>query len=1009
LTPPAAAADNQALTEIASFIASQNTEAVMRDIRSSSSRGAGLAAVFVVALVVFIHLTVLVLVGCRPERSPQHAIGSKAKQTHDVVVTSVSVPSSCVKGDTVRVTVALENRGNSTEAFQVTLTDVTEGKEIGRKSLTLSAAGEGGIDAVPDLIVTGEDPGDYFGGFAYSGDVNGDGYDDLLVAGASRFNQHRGRLYLYCAGPDMDDRADKVFTGESVENYFGEGASLGDVNGDGYADVIAGAPGYSNWQGRVYLFYGGPDMDTDVDVILDGERGTQGWFGCHMTVGDVNRDGCDDILVSATLLNDKKGRVYLFYGGNPMGTAPGKIFDGENAGDYFGQRTSIGTDVDGDKHGDVLIGTRWWPGGRRRGHAYLYYGAPNTDMDAVCDVVFEGENEEDEFAAGVDLFDIDGDGHGDVVISARKWPSGNMQGRVYLYWGSSRATMDNVADVLFTGEADTFSTLGGDHVVAGYVNDDKYGDIVVPAYGYYQFSGHGRTHLFYGATKSSIDNILDQGFTGEGPQNLIMYASVADFNGDNCGDIAVGGWGYPNGTNQGRVWLYYGRPPSSTDITLHWDTTNASVGEYILGVKTTPVANKDRTMRSTKTITVKVQQDEKHREGEPHPGDLQKGPAKGVELQQTVTPSTEKPTKSLTLAAVGGDIHQVQLCLGRGADINEKTISGDTALHYAIKYRHREVAELLIAKGADVNSRNRDRETPAHLAIKTDQREVLDLLVAKGASVSPVHVAAYRGDLAAIREPIKKKVSIKVTDEGGLTLLHAAASGGQKEVVAYLLEKGANVNACDRKKQTPLFCAAAAGHKEVVNLLLAKEAAVNPPREPDRWTPLYAAVSAGRRDVVETLLSKGGDANAKALTGNTPLHSAALKGDRDLTELLTVKGADLNAAKASSGNTPLHLAVAAGHAAVVELLATKGTRLNIKNSDGFTPLHYAVSASRLSWWETRVGDSSTPNDLAIAKLLVTHGADVNTKSNDGATPLSLALNGGPTEIVDLLRKHGAKE
>ena len=99
----------------------------------------------------------------------------------------------------------------------------------------------------------------------------------------------------------------------------------------------------------------------------------------------------------------------------------------------------------------------------------------------------------------------------------------------------------------------------------------------------YQFSGHGRTHLFYGATKSSIDNILDQGFTGEGPQNLIMYASVADFNGDNCGDIAVGGWGYPNGTNQGRVWLYYGRPPSSTDITLHWDTTNASVGEYILG------------------------------------------------------------------------------------------------------------------------------------------------------------------------------------------------------------------------------------------------------------------------------------------------------------------------------------------------------------------------------------------------------------------------------------------
>jgi hypothetical protein len=66
-----------------------------------------------VKVIVSIHLTVLVVVGCRPERSSQHAVSSKAKQTHDVAVTSVSVPSMCVQGDIVPVTVTVENQGNS--------------------------------------------------------------------------------------------------------------------------------------------------------------------------------------------------------------------------------------------------------------------------------------------------------------------------------------------------------------------------------------------------------------------------------------------------------------------------------------------------------------------------------------------------------------------------------------------------------------------------------------------------------------------------------------------------------------------------------------------------------------------------------------------------------------------------------------------------------------------------------------------------------------------------------
>jgi ankyrin repeat protein len=140
-----------------------------------------------------------------------------------------------------------------------------------------------------------------------------------------------------------------------------------------------------------------------------------------------------------------------------------------------------------------------------------------------------------------------------------------------------------------------------------------------------------------------------------------------------------------------------------------------------------------------------------------------------------------------------------------------------------------------------------------------------------------------------------------------------------------------------------------------------------------------------------------------------PLHVAALKGDKDMVELLIHKSADLNVGSVPWLNTPLHLAVVAGHRDIVELLATKGADLDTKNADGFTPLHYAVSPRRLSWWETRIGESSTPNDLAITELLITRGADVNIKSDNGATPLSLAEKDGRVEIVGLLCKCGAKE
>ncbi|MHC4539108.1 MAG: integrin alpha, partial [Planctomycetota bacterium] len=208
-----------------------------------------------------------------------------------VVISNVSVPSTCVQGDTVPVVVTVENRGEHRETFEVTLTDTTYDKGVASRSVMLSATDKGQVDEVADLILTGENPGDKFGTYNFSGDINGDGYDDLLVAGASRYNNNQGRVYLYFGRPKMDGIPDLTITGKSPGDYFGEVGPMGDVNGDGYDDLVVGTPGYKDMQGQVYVYYGGSRMDHLADLILDGET-VQNRFGRSIALGDINNDGC---------------------------------------------------------------------------------------------------------------------------------------------------------------------------------------------------------------------------------------------------------------------------------------------------------------------------------------------------------------------------------------------------------------------------------------------------------------------------------------------------------------------------------------------------------------------------------------------------------------------------------------------------------------------------------------------------------------------------------------------
>jgi ankyrin repeat protein len=535
------------------------------------------------------------------DRGHQEIVELLRKQflVHDAAVTDISGQSSCKKGSSVPITVTVENQGNYSETIQVKLTDVTEGKHIETQSVTLAARCQSASDA--DVIFTGEAAAttQYGNHFEEITDINGDGYGDILMGGGSRWGSNRGRCYLYYGGPDMDAKPDKIFTGENTDDYFAEYIATGDVNNDRYSDVIVGAPGYESFQGRVYIFYGGPDMDEEPDKILDGEAGHAGWFGRVLVSGDINNDGYADLAITANHMHEQRGRVYLYYGGPDMDDIPDKSFDGENALDLFGKSLALGQDVNGDGHGDLLIGSWDYPGNLDRGRAYLYFGGP--DMNEMPDKIFTGENNGDRFSNDSYLADVDNDGFADVIVGALSHE--NSRGRIYIFHGE--ADMDTNPDKILNGEAAPARASLGGAINCADINNDGYADILAGGYSYYATARTGRAYLYYGGSRTSMSDIAAHIFDGESPNNRFgNEVALGDVNGDGLAEVVVGAWGYNDA--QGRAYLFYSPFENKKDIIFNWDTTNASIGKHTLKVQIQPVEDENDTADNVRMITIDV-------------------------------------------------------------------------------------------------------------------------------------------------------------------------------------------------------------------------------------------------------------------------------------------------------------------------------------------------------------------------------------------------------------------
>ena len=443
------------------------------------------------------------------------------------------------------------------------------------------------------------------------GDVNGDGYDDLLVG--ANYNDdgsnNAGQVYLIlgkASGWGMDNslsNADASFVGEDADDYAGWAvSSAGDVNGDGYDDFLIGA----SWDedggfgaGQVYLVLGktsGWNMDTSLstaDASFIGEAESNHAGHSVASAGDVNGDGYDDFLIGADGWNGSggnQGQVYLILGkasGWSMDIDLSSVdasFIGEIGGDYAGHSIAAAGDVNGDGYTDFVIGANLNDeGGYHAGQVYLILGktsgwAMDTPLSSV-DASFLGSTDDIAGRSVSSAGDVNGDGYDDFIIGASRGAEGggDQTGKVYLILGmASGWTMDtnlSYSNASFLGE-DVGDRAGYSVASAGDVNGDGYDDFVIGApWDQVSSTYKGQVYLIFGKASSwSMDTNLstaDASFWGEsGDYAGYSVASAGDVNGDAFNDFIIGAYrSNDGGQDQGEAYLVLSDQTGATNGT----------------------------------------------------------------------------------------------------------------------------------------------------------------------------------------------------------------------------------------------------------------------------------------------------------------------------------------------------------------------------------------------------------------------------------------------------------
>jgi len=250
----------------------------------------------------------------------------------------------------------------------------------------------------PDKILYGQN---YSGGAQYSGgnsrnvDFNGDGYADIIASSSGPEMFFNGQVDIFFGGEAIDSIRDFHIQG-NVGNEFGLYKAVGDINGDGFDDLIV-SRNMQQFEGPFMyeIYLGKLNMDTvkDYEIIETYDK----WLTYPCANGDINNDGYDDLIIPTNNVN-----IYF-------GTQNGKLSLNDQIEHSYDITHLFYCDINNDGFSDICISIR------NENRVYIYYGSAEFDIEP--DIILEGDNPEDYFGEyGCNLGDFNGDGKNEIII-----------------------------------------------------------------------------------------------------------------------------------------------------------------------------------------------------------------------------------------------------------------------------------------------------------------------------------------------------------------------------------------------------------------------------------------------------------------------------------------------------------------------------------------------------------------------------------------------------------------
>lgn len=386
-----------------------------------------------------------------------------------------------------------------------------------------------------------------------SGDVNGDGYNDFIISKNDNndFILYDGEVYIYFGNPNINSTPHVILTGIENEMFGGYNATIaGDINGDGFNDVIVSAiAAEPSGAGAVYVFLGGDPFDTDVDYVFHGVDYAQVlyinfFYGAYLSAtADFNNDGYNDLVIGGNgPTMSWEGQVNIFLGGDPFDMESDFCLYGQNYFDNYG--SFITGDLNGDGFDEFLA-------------------HHTVDNEYILDI-YEGGNDFPPNSS-ISSLNMDSLGYDNKAIVSENIDTDNQDELIYTF--ANIEPFYKTINLLSFNEE--FQIIQNDSIPYNYINhgvisqifftdinNDEENDIVISSESdsYHHYAG--AINLYFGG--ALLDTIPDLTMTGS--VNFEYFGKVGynlgDVNGDGNTDILLGSSTHPIGTITDYVTIY---------------------------------------------------------------------------------------------------------------------------------------------------------------------------------------------------------------------------------------------------------------------------------------------------------------------------------------------------------------------------------------------------------------------------------------------------------------------